>query len=91
MPVDARIERGRTYRHALRQTIANERFDRVVIAAASQGSHGFGPGDVAWILDRAPGEIVVLRLSKDEHLGPPVPRTHRRLPRSGRTHTHVAG
>jgi hypothetical protein len=29
--VDARIERGRTYRHALRQTIANDRFDRIAI------------------------------------------------------------
>jgi hypothetical protein len=26
VPVDARIERGRTYRHALRQTIAHEHY-----------------------------------------------------------------
>jgi len=91
VPFDARIERGRTYRHALRQTIANERFDRIVIAAASEGSHGFGPEDVAWILDHAPGEIVVLRPSKDEHLGPPAPSRRRRPARSRRTHTRVAG
>ena len=41
VPVDARIERGRTYRHALRQTIANERFDRIVIAASSKERPGF--------------------------------------------------
>jgi hypothetical protein len=60
--VDARIERGRNYRHALRQTIDHERFDRIVIAAATHGGGaGFGPDDVAWLLDNAPGEIVVLR------------------------------
>ena len=52
---------GATYRHALRQTIAHERFDRIVVAAAPHGGHGFGPEDVAWLLDNAPGEIVVLR------------------------------
>ena len=61
VPVDARVERGRTERHALRQTIAHERFDRIVMAAAPHGGHGFDPDDVAWLLDHAPGEIVVLR------------------------------
>jgi hypothetical protein len=74
IPVDARIERGRTYRHALRQTIANERFDRIVIAAAAHNSPGFGPDDVAWLLDNAPGEIVVLRPDRDELVGPPDPK-----------------
>lgn len=61
IPVEARIERGRTYRHALRQTIGHERFDRIVVAAASHGSPGFNAEDVAWLLDNSPGEIVVLR------------------------------
>jgi hypothetical protein len=78
IPVDARIERGRTYRHALRQTIANERFDRIVIAAAAHGSPGFDPDAVAWLLDNAPGEIVVLRPSTQELIGPPSPRDQRR-------------
>jgi len=78
VPVDARIERGRTYRHALRQTIAHERFDRIVIAAAAHGGPGFDPDDVAWLLDNAPGEIVVLRPSKDEQIGPPSLRARRR-------------
>jgi hypothetical protein len=61
VPVDARVERGRTPRHALRQTIAHERFDRIVVAAAGDGAAGLGADDVAWLLQTAPGEIVVLR------------------------------
>jgi hypothetical protein len=61
VPVDARIERGRNRRHALRQTIEKERFDRIVLAAASSGGPGFDADDVAWLLENAPGEIVVLR------------------------------
>jgi hypothetical protein len=87
--VDARIERGRTYRHALRQTIANERFDRVVIAAAAHGGPGFAPDDVAWLLANAPGEIVVLRPAKDEQIGPPSVQRRRRT-RTTRTRVRAA-
>lgn len=59
--VDSRIERGRTYRHALRQTLEHERFDRIVVAASAGNTPGFDPDDVRWLLDNAPGEIVVLR------------------------------
>jgi hypothetical protein len=68
--VDARIEYGRNRRHALRRTIAHERFDRIVIAAAAHGSPGFDADEVAWLLDNAPGEIVVLRPSAEEPLEP---------------------
>jgi nucleotide-binding universal stress UspA family protein len=61
VPVDSRIERGRSYRHALRQTIACERFDMIVLAAAAGEGPGFNADDVAWLLANAPGEIVVLR------------------------------
>jgi hypothetical protein len=61
VPVDSRIERGRSYRHALRQMIEHERFDRIVLAAAAGRGPGFGAEDVAWLLANAPGEIVVLR------------------------------
>ncbi len=71
VPVDARIERGRTNRHALRQAIVNERFDRIVISAAAHGSAGFEADDVAWLLDNAPGEIAVLRPGDGEQLIPP--------------------
>src|SRR5205085_7298661 len=85
IPVDARIERGRTYRHALSKAIKQERFDRIVIAAAANGQPGFGADDVAWLLDNAPGEIVVLRPSAEEQIGPPSPRRARIRPRPSRT------
>jgi len=66
VPVDSRIERGRNRRHALRRAIAEERFDRIVIAASPAGSDGFDADDVAWLLDNAPGEIVVLRPGVDD-------------------------
>jgi hypothetical protein len=80
VPVDERIERGRSYRHALRTAISHERYDRIVIAAAAHGYRGFDADDVAWLLDHAPGEIVVLRPSKEDRLGPPIPRKARRQP-----------
>ena len=61
VPVDARIERGRTTRHALSEMLVNEPFDRIVLTAAVDGAHGFRPEDIAWVLEHARGEIVVLR------------------------------
>jgi nucleotide-binding universal stress UspA family protein len=91
VPVDSRIERGRNHIHALRQAIAQERFDRIVMAAAAQDSPGFDADDVAWLLDNAKGEIVILRPGADDQIGlPPAvggrrrtapPRTRRPLPR----------
>ncbi|HEY2767539.1 MAG TPA: hypothetical protein VGI76_04740, partial [Solirubrobacteraceae bacterium] len=53
VPVDARIERGRTVRHALRELLAHERFERMVVAAGVGGAdEGFDPEDVAWMLAR---------------------------------------
>ena len=72
IPVDSRIERGRNRRHALRQAIADERFDRIVVAAASNGSPGFNADDIAWLLDHAQGEVLVLRPSEHDHLDPVV-------------------
>jgi hypothetical protein len=70
VPVDSRIERGRNRRHALRQALASERYDRIVIAAAANGDPGFDAEDVAWLLDNAKGEIVVLRPSETDESGP---------------------
>jgi nucleotide-binding universal stress UspA family protein len=63
VPVDSRIERGRTVRHALRELIAHERFERMVVAAGSNGTvgEGFAPEDVAWLLAHVPGELIALR------------------------------
>jgi nucleotide-binding universal stress UspA family protein len=73
VPVDARIERGRTQRHALREAIAHERFDRLVVAAAMGRTEGFQSDEIAWLLDHAPGEVVVIRPAGDDRLS-----THRR-------------
>jgi hypothetical protein len=62
VPVDTRIERGRTVRHALRQLMMHERFERMVVAAgADDYGDGFAPEDVAWLLAHASGELIVLR------------------------------
>ncbi len=62
VPVDSRIERGRTVRHALRELIAHESFERMVVAAGADSSgEGFTPEAVAWLLTNVPGEVIVLR------------------------------
>jgi nucleotide-binding universal stress UspA family protein len=61
VPVETRMERGRTLRHALREAIEHERFDRIVVPAASLQSPGFHGDDIAWLLDFAPGEVVIIR------------------------------
>jgi hypothetical protein len=56
------VERGRTVRHALRELMSNERFERMVVAAgAEERGVGFSPEDVAWLVKRAPGELIALR------------------------------
>jgi hypothetical protein len=59
--VDGRIGRGRTARHALRQLLAEERYDRIVVAAATARTDGLSTADVAWLLEHAPGEVAILR------------------------------
>lgn len=43
VPVDARIERGRTPVHALEKLWQAERFDRIVVPAPAPGQPGFSP------------------------------------------------
>jgi hypothetical protein len=61
VPVDGRIGRGRTVRHALRELLAEERYDRIVVAAATARTDGLSSADVAWLLEHAPGEVAILR------------------------------
>jgi nucleotide-binding universal stress UspA family protein len=61
VPVDSRIERGRSHRHALSALVEHERFDTIVVPARTSTSDGFEPADVAWLLEQAPGEVLVLR------------------------------
>jgi hypothetical protein len=48
-------------RHALRELLETERYDRIVVAAAAGHTDGLSATDVARLLEHAPGEVVVLR------------------------------
>lgn len=61
VPVDARIERGRSPIDALGRLWEAESFDRVVIPAPAPGRAGFDSKDLTWMLAHAPGEVIVLR------------------------------
>jgi nucleotide-binding universal stress UspA family protein len=61
VPVDARIERGRSYRHALARLLERESFDRVVVSATATGSAGLSGDDLVWLLEKAPAEVLILR------------------------------
>lgn len=61
VPVDSRIEPGRSYRHALKRAFCREQIDRVVIAAESKTGGGFGSEDIAWMLDHSGTELLVLK------------------------------
>lgn len=61
VPVDSRIERGRSYRHALERLLGQEKFDRVVASATSTGTAGFSGDDLVWLLEKAPAEVLILR------------------------------
>jgi nucleotide-binding universal stress UspA family protein len=61
VPVDARIERGRTYRHALARLLESEEFDRVVVPASATGRSGLSGDDLVWLLEKAPAEVLILR------------------------------
>jgi hypothetical protein len=85
IPVDSRIERGRTARHAVRELVAHERYDRMVVAAATNGDDGFRAADIAWLLDHAPGDLVILRPGGGERVAA-APATGA-VARNGRTST----
>jgi hypothetical protein len=69
VPVDARIERGRSSVDALGRLWDVESFDRVVIPAPAPGRNGFSARDLSWMLEHAPGEVLVLRPAAAEHNG----------------------
>jgi hypothetical protein len=62
--VDARIERGRSYRHALSRLLEDEPFDRVVVPA--EAGADLSPDDLAWLLEKAPAEVLILRPSPED-------------------------
>jgi len=61
VPVDARVESGRTPIHALKRLWAEERFDRIVVPAPVGRAPGFTPKDLTWIMTHAPSETLILR------------------------------
>jgi hypothetical protein len=61
VPVDARIEKGRTLTHALKRLWEVERFDRIVAPAPVRGAPGFSEKQLVWLLTNAPTETVVLK------------------------------
>jgi len=74
IPVDARIEKGRTPTHALQRIWDAERFDRIIAPARTTHSGGFTPKDLTWILTHAPVETLVLRPSPMTAGDVPTPR-----------------
>jgi hypothetical protein len=61
VPIDARIESGRTPIHALERLWNVEHFDRIVIPAPADREPGFTPKELLWMLTHAPSETLVLR------------------------------
>jgi len=61
VPVDARVESGRTPIHALERLWDVEHFDRIVVPAPVGRDAGFSLKDLTWILAHAPSETVILR------------------------------
>jgi hypothetical protein len=61
IPVDARVESGRTPIHALERLWNVEHFDRIVIPAPAGREPGFKPNELLWMLTHAPSETLILR------------------------------
>ncbi len=66
--VDARVERGRSYRHALARLLDREDFDRVVVPAAAESRAGLSGEDLVWLLEKAPAEVLILRPGVEDRL-----------------------
>ena len=56
VPVDARIEKGRTPTHALKRLWQVEHFDRILVPAGD-----FTGKELAWLLEHSPTETLVLK------------------------------
>jgi hypothetical protein len=64
--VDSRIMRGRSYRDALRRLIDTERFERIIVPADRPANVGLGAEDIAWLLDKVPAEVMILRANPED-------------------------
>lgn len=68
VPVDARVARGRTYRHALERLLDQEHVDRVIVPATGSPRGGLTGDDLVWLLQRAPAEVLILRPDFEDQL-----------------------
>ena len=59
--VDSRVSSGRSYRDALRRLLANEDVDRIIVSATDDPMTGLTAGDLEWLLERVPAEVMILR------------------------------
>jgi nucleotide-binding universal stress UspA family protein len=66
VPVDSRVGRGRTARDALRNLLAQEHFDRIIVSANEDQREGLGYDDLKWLLERVPAEVMILRPAPDD-------------------------
>ena len=66
VPVDARIEVGRSYRHALLRLLESETVDRVIVSATALPQVGFSGEDLVWLLQEAPAEVLILRPAPED-------------------------
>lgn len=64
--IDSRIERGRSYRHALARLLDRERFDRVVVPATAEAGAELTGDDLIWLLEQAPAEVLILKPSPED-------------------------
>ncbi len=85
VPVDARVESGRTPIHALERLWNVEHFDRIVIPAPAGREPGFAPKELLWMLTHAPSETLILRpdptLRATERAGAPPDAIAQQRPR----------
>jgi len=68
-PLPRECERALPVLDAIEQQrlLDEEKVDRLVVPAATRTSTGFSPEDIAWLLEEAPGDIVVLRGNGQHH------------------------
>lgn len=64
--VDSRVERGRTYRHALTRLLEREQFDRVIVSATNDPRVGLSGEDILWVLRNAQAEVLILRPAPED-------------------------
>lgn len=72
VPVDARVESGRSPTHALSRLWEVERFDRILAPAPVARGSGFTQKELQWILTHAPSETLILRPDPMQHNGIPL-------------------